>query len=59
MGFRYQQTEALSWGLAFLYDSKDPISVQNGVADNAVLANGGSFAGGGAYLSTIGISYEF
>lgn len=59
MGFRYQQTEALSWGLALLYDSKDPISVERGVADNAILANGGSFAGGGAYLTTIGISYEF
>lgn len=59
MGFRYQQTENLSWGLAFLYDSKDPIKLTAGVADNAVLANGGSFAGGGAYLTTVGISYEF
>ncbi len=59
MGFRYQQTENLSWGMAFLYDAKDSFSVTRGVADNAVLANGGNFTGGGAYLTTIGISYEW
>ena len=59
MGFRYQQTENLSWGLAMLYDAKDSFSVAKGVADNPVLANGGSFSGGGAYLTTIGISYEY
>jgi long-chain fatty acid transport protein len=59
MGFRYQQTKNLSWGLAFLYDSKDPTSLSKGVADNPVLANGGSFGGGGAYLTTVGISYEY
>ncbi|SFV59710.1 Outer membrane protein assembly factor YaeT precursor [hydrothermal vent metagenome] len=59
MGFRYQQTEAISWGLAFLYDSKEPRSMEKGIADNPILANGGSFAGGGAYLTTVGISYEF
>ncbi len=59
MGFRYQQTENLSWGMAFLYDAKESISVTKGVADNPVLVNGGSFSGGGAYLTTLGISYEF
>jgi len=59
MGFRYQQTENLSWGLAMLYDAKDSFSITKGVADNPVLANGGSFGGGGAYLTTIGISYEY
>ena len=60
MGFRYQQTDALSWGAAFLYDSKESISLKPGVvADNAVLVNGGSFSGGGAFLTTIGGSYEF
>ena len=59
MGFRYQQTENLSWGMAFLYDAKDSFSVARGVADNPVLANGGTFSGGGAYLTTIGISYEW
>ena len=59
MGFRYQQTENLSWGLAMLYDAKDSFSITKGVADNPVLANGGSFGGGGAYLTTIGVSYEY
>jgi len=59
MGFRYQQTENLSWGAAFLYDSKDTIALTAGQQDNAVLNNGGSFGGGGAYLTTLGLSYEF
>ncbi|RLA68731.1 MAG: long-chain fatty acid transporter [Epsilonproteobacteria bacterium] len=59
MGFRYQQTENLSWGLAMLYDAKESFSVTKGVADNPILANGGSFGGGGAYLTTVGVSYEY
>ncbi len=60
MGFRYQQTEALSWGAAFLYDSKEPRSVAPGIADNPVIQlNGASFNGGGAYLTTVGMAYEF
>jgi len=60
MGFSYQQTENLSWGLAFLYDSKEPISFAPGENTvNPVIANGGSFSGGGAYLTTLGIAYEF
>jgi long-chain fatty acid transport protein len=59
MGFRYQQTENLSWGAAFLYDSKDPIALKAGQQDNAILNNGGSFGGGGAYLTTVGMAYEF
>lgn len=59
MGFRYQQSEALSWGAAFLYDSKDSIALTAGQQDNSVLNNGGSFSGGGAYLTTVGVAYEF
>jgi long-chain fatty acid transport protein len=59
MGFRYQQSENLSWGAAFLYDSKEPIALKAGQQDNAVLNNGGSFGGGGAYLTTVGMAYEF
>ncbi len=59
MGFRYQQTDALSWGAAFLYDGKDARSLTPGVADNQVLVNGGGFSGGGAYLTTLGVAYEF
>jgi len=59
MGFRYQQTENVSWGAAFLYDSKESISMLPGVSDNKVLANGGGFSGGGAFLTTVGMAYEF
>jgi len=60
MGFRYQQTENLSWGAAFLYDAKEARSIAKGVSDNPVInANGASFSGGGAYLTTLGLSYEF
>ena len=61
MGFRYQQTDALSWGAAFLYDSKEPLSLVAGEhADATSLLNqGGSFSGGGAFLTTVGMAYEF
>jgi len=59
MGFRYQQTENLSWGAAFLYDSKESLSVPAGVNENPVLANGGGFSEGGAFLTTIGLAYEY
>ena len=60
MGFRYQQTEELSWGAAFLYDSKEPRSIAKGIADNPIIhANGASFNGGGALLTTVGMAYEF
>jgi len=59
MGFRYQQNENLSWGAALLLDSKESLSMPRGVNDNPILANGGTFGGGGAILTTIGASYEF
>jgi long-chain fatty acid transport protein len=61
MGMRYQQTENLSWGIAFLYDSKESFDLKKGehVDSHSVLAQGGSFSGGGAYLTTIGLAYEF
>jgi len=61
MGVRYQQTENLSWGISFLYDDKEPFSLAKGeyFDPNSVLAQGGSFSGGGAYLTTIGMAYEF
>ena len=60
MGFRYQQTEDLSWGAAFLYDSKEPRSIARGISDNRIIqANGASFNGGGAILTTVGMAYEF
>ena len=59
MGFRYQQNENLSWGAALLIDSKDSISMPRGVNHDPILANGGSFNGGGSILTTLGVAYEF
>jgi len=61
MGFKYQQTKNLSWGMAFLYDSKEPIALEKGGHSDStsLLNNGGSFGGGGAYLTTLGVAYEF
>lgn len=61
MGFRYQQSENLSWGAAFLYDSKESISLTPGAHSdpNSLLHAGGSFHEGGAFLTTIGVSYEY
>lgn len=59
MGFRYQQTPNLSWGAAMLYDSKESRSLTQGVAENEILANGGGFSEGGAFLTTVGVAYEF
>ena len=59
MGFRYQQSKNLSWGIALLIDSKEAQTISKGVADNKVISNGGSFSGGGAVLSTIGVSYRY
>lgn len=61
MGFRYQQTENLSWGAAFLYDSKESISLVPGAHEDpaSVLYNGGSFHEGGAFLTTLGVAYEY
>ncbi len=61
MGFRYQQTEDISWGAAFLYDSKESFSLTRGahVDPRSLLNNGGRFSKGGAFLTTLGMSYEF
>ena len=60
MGFRYQQTENFSWGAAFLYDSKKGTTIKPG--ENAKVnptAGTANFTEGGAFLSTIGMAYEF
>ncbi len=61
MGFRYQQTDNLSWGAAFLYDSKESISLVPGTHDDptSLLNAGGSFHEGGAFLTTVGVAYEY
>ena len=60
MGFRYQQTESLSWGAAFLYDSKDALSIEPGVNTKVNPSSfTAGFTEGGAFLTTVGLAYEF
>ncbi len=59
LGFRYEYSDNLSWGMALLIDSKDSTDIPVGIADNKILKNGGRFSDGGAILSTIGISYKY
>ena len=60
MGFKYKQNENLSWGAAFLYSSKDEISVQPGQnTDVNPIPFPAGFSEGGAFLTTVGVAYEF
>ncbi len=60
MGFRYQQNENLSWGAAFLYSSKEAITVAPGLnTDVNPTPFPATFTEGGAFLTTVGIAYEF
>lgn len=61
IGFRYQQTEEISWGIAFLYDKKETLNLTAGAHHEraSLLNKGGRFTKGGAYLTTIGVAYEF
>ena len=59
MGFRYQVNKNLSWGMALLHDAKESRSLKRGVAENQLLANGGTFDEGGATLLTFGVSYNY
>jgi long-chain fatty acid transport protein len=55
-GFKYQQTDHLSWGAAILYDKKDSHILAFGENENGIV---GEFTDGGAALATVGISYKF
>lgn len=63
MGFRYQQTENISWGIALLYADKEETTLTAGTHVNQAVTNplnsGGKFTDGGAFLSTIGMAYTF
>ena len=60
MGFRYQQTEDLSWGAAFLYSSKEPLTVAPGVNPHVNPTSfPAGFSEGGAFLTTVGVAYEY
>ena len=55
-GFKYKQTENLSWGMAILYDKKVERTLAVGENDDKIV---GTFSDGGAILGTVGISYRF
>ncbi len=55
-GFKYRQTENLSWGMAILYDKKVERTLAVGENDDKIV---GTFSDGGAILGTVGISYRF
>lgn len=61
MGFKYKQNENLSWGASFLYSNKEEITLQPLAHDDdtSVLYSGGKFTEGGAFLTTVGVAYEF
>lgn len=59
MGFRYQQTENLSWGAAFLYDSKETLTIPPLTSVNPSDTYPAGFSEGGAFLTTIGVAYEY
>ncbi|MEA1954580.1 MAG: OmpP1/FadL family transporter [Campylobacterota bacterium] len=55
-GFKYKQTDQLSWGAAVLYDKKESRTLEVGENENGIV---GEFTDGGALLVTVGISYRF
>jgi long-chain fatty acid transport protein len=55
-GFRYRQTDDLSWGAAILYDSKKSRTLELGENENGII---GEFDDGGALLTTVGFEYRF
>ncbi len=56
MGFRVKATDSISWGLSYLHDEKESITLKAGENINGII---GKFGGGGADLFTAGINYEF
>lgn len=56
LGFRIQHNENLSYGAAYLYDDKEPISLASGENAKGIT---GHFSGGGASLLTVGLGYTF
>ncbi|NOZ91096.1 MAG: long-chain fatty acid transporter [Epsilonproteobacteria bacterium] len=56
VGVRVKNSDELSWGLAYLHDEKDSITLKTGENKNGII---GTFSGGGADLLTVGMSYKF
>jgi len=56
MGVRLQANDQLSYGLAYLHDDKESITLMPGENDSGII---GSFSGGGADLLTASVAYSF
>jgi long-chain fatty acid transport protein len=56
MGVRVKYSENLSYGIAYLHDEKEAITLASGENDNGII---GKFSEGGADLLTVGMSYTF
>jgi len=60
LGAKYQYSDKLSFGGAFLYDQKDKLTIAAGESTNPFLAGGQQeFEDAAAYLLTVGIEYKF
>ncbi|MCB1857262.1 MAG: transporter [Gammaproteobacteria bacterium] len=59
LGARYQYSDKLNLGAAFLYDKKDSLKLKAGENINAALAAGAKFEDASAYLLTVGMNYDF
>ncbi|MCP3869932.1 MAG: hypothetical protein GY703_17935 [Gammaproteobacteria bacterium] len=58
-GARYNYSDALSIGGAFLYDRKDSLNLAPGDNGSSQLAGGAEFSNARAYLLTMGLEYKF
>ncbi len=56
MGIRIKATDSISWGLAYLHDEKESITLKSGDNINGII---GKFTEGGADLFTLGVGYKF
>jgi long-chain fatty acid transport protein len=59
LGFKYKQNEQLSWGIAALYDDKESRQATFEVNPITHATDTGLFTEGGAFLTTIGVSYKY
>lgn len=56
IGLRFNAKEDLSWGVAYLHDQKESITLAAGENESGIT---GKFSGGGADLFSVGMNYKF
>jgi len=56
MGVRIKANDNLSYGIAYLHDAKDELTVKQGATESQI---NGNFSEGGADLLTVGMAYTF